>query len=161
MCAPPWTSIANWRRVQADLEETLGAVIDINLQDGFEFKIGDASPLEGEGPEGALRYTVTARLAGKIFEQLKLDVNLTSEDPRPVEIVEVKRNPFALIGERPLKAADNFACPAARREVTRLHAPVCGRLKLSPERPIRHARHRTGSCRGPAGLHPPVDKRLR
>ncbi len=93
----------NWRRVQAELEETLDAVIDINLDDGFEFEIGDARPLEGEGPEGALRYTVTARLAGKIFEQLKLDVNLTTEDPRPVEIIEVKRNPFAFVGKDPLR----------------------------------------------------------
>jgi hypothetical protein len=55
------------------------------------------------GPEGALRYSVTARLAGKVFEQLKLDINHTTKDPRPVEIVEVKRNPFAFIGEAPLK----------------------------------------------------------
>jgi hypothetical protein len=89
--------------VQAELEETLDAVIDIDLGDGFEFEIRDATPLEGEGPEGALRYSVTARLAGKVFEQLKLDINHTNEDPRPVEIVEVKRNPFAFIGEAPLK----------------------------------------------------------
>jgi hypothetical protein len=40
----------NWLRVQAELEETLDAVIDIDLGDGFEFEIGDATPLEGEGP---------------------------------------------------------------------------------------------------------------
>lgn len=94
---------ANWRRVQAELEETLDAVIDTDLGDSFEFEIGDAAPLEGEGPEGALRYSVTARLAGKVFEKLKLDINLTTEDPRPVELVEVKRNPFAFIRELPLK----------------------------------------------------------
>lgn len=93
----------NWRQVQAELEKTLDAVIDTDLDDGFEFEIGDPRPLEGEGPEGALRYTVTARLAGKVFEQLKLDINLTTQDPRPVEIVEVKRNPFAFIGEGALR----------------------------------------------------------
>ncbi|MFN2488278.1 MAG: nucleotidyl transferase AbiEii/AbiGii toxin family protein [Actinomycetota bacterium] len=94
---------ANWRRVQAELEEILDGVIDTDLGDGFEFEIGDATALEGEGPEGAFPYTVTARLAGRIFEKLKLDVNLTIEDPRPVEIVGIKRNPFAFIGEVPLK----------------------------------------------------------
>ena len=34
---------ANWRRVQAELEEALDAVIDIDLGDGFEFEIGDAT----------------------------------------------------------------------------------------------------------------------
>jgi len=94
---------ANWRMVKAELEETIDAVIDTDLEDGFVFEIGDPVALEGEGPEGALRYSVTARLAGKVFEQLKLDINLTNEDPRPVEIVEIKRNPFAFIGELPLK----------------------------------------------------------
>lgn len=94
---------ANWRGLQRELDETLDALIDADLGDGFEFEIGVARPLEGEGPEGALRYTVTARLAGKLFEQLRLDINLTIEDPRPVEIVELKRNPFAFAGEAPLR----------------------------------------------------------
>lgn len=94
---------ANWRTLKVELEDTLDAVIDADLGEGFEFEIGEPTVLEGEGPEGALRYSVTVRLAGKVFEQLKLDVNLTTDDPRPVEVVEVKRNPFAFIGEEPLK----------------------------------------------------------
>lgn len=58
---------ANWRLVRSKLEETLDTLIDTDLEDGFEFEIGDASPLRGEGPEGGLRHSVTARLAGKVF----------------------------------------------------------------------------------------------
>jgi hypothetical protein len=94
---------AYWRRVQAELEEALDIVIDTDHGDGFEFEIGDATVLVGEGPEGAFRYTVTARLAGRVFEQLKLDINLTTVDPRPVEIIEAKRNPFAFLREEPLR----------------------------------------------------------
>lgn len=47
---------ANWRRMKAELDETLDAV-NADLKDGFEFEIGDAATLEGKGPEGALAPT--------------------------------------------------------------------------------------------------------
>lgn len=46
---------------------------------------------------------MTARVEDRTFEQLHMDVNLVGlNDPRPVELVNVQRNPFAFISEPPL-----------------------------------------------------------
>lgn len=43
---------------------------------------------------------MTATLDGRVFEQLSLDINvLNPGDRRPIEMVTVRRNPFAFIGE--------------------------------------------------------------
>jgi hypothetical protein len=66
--------------------------------------VGDARPLHGEGAEGALRYSVNARIDGRIFEEMSLDVNLIDpRDARPVELVVVQRNPFEFVGEPSLE----------------------------------------------------------
>lgn len=81
---------ANWRASVDDLDEALTAIEALDLDDWFSFEIGDARPLQGEGEEGALRYPVTARLDGRTFDQLHMDVNLVGRtDPRPVELVKL------------------------------------------------------------------------
>lgn len=95
---------ANWRGSVGDLDDALTAIEALDLHDWFSFEIGDARPLQGEGEEGALRYPVTARLDGRTFDQLHIDVNLVGlTDPRPVELVRAQRNPFAFIAEPPLE----------------------------------------------------------
>lgn len=90
----------NWRATYQELEDTLTQVEDLDLNDWFIFQIDDARPLQGEGEAGALRYPITARLDGRIFEQLSLDANIVNpKDPRPVEQVTVQRNPFQFIDE--------------------------------------------------------------
>jgi hypothetical protein len=78
----------------------------------------------------------------RLFEQLKLDINLTTEDPRPVEIVEVKSNPFAFM-EGALRLP-MISSAQQLAEKLRAYSQVCSRRELSPERHIRHARDRTG-----------------
>ena len=91
---------ANWRATRQELEETLTAVTDLDLDDWFTCEIGDGRKLVGEGEEGALRYPVTIKLDGRIFEQLSLDVNVVGpQDPRPLELVRVPRNPFEFVSE--------------------------------------------------------------
>lgn len=91
---------ANWRSSRAELDEVLDAVESASRGDWFEFRVGDGRRLQGEGDEGAVRFPVTAILDGRVFEKLSLDVNIVSaDDARPIELVTVKRNPFAFIGE--------------------------------------------------------------
>ncbi len=94
----------NWRATRHELDETLLAVEDLDLADWFQFRVGDARDLQGEGEQGALRYPVSARLDGRLFEQLSLDVNVVGpHDSRPVDVVELRRNLFAFVDEPPLK----------------------------------------------------------
>ena len=75
-------------------------VEELDLNDWFDFVIGDGRPLQGEGAGGALRYSVTASVAGRTFEQLSLDVNVVDPlDTRPIDLVVVQRNPFEFVGE--------------------------------------------------------------
>lgn len=95
---------ANWRATRRELEDTLSAVEDLDLGDWFNFRIGDAHLLQGEGEHGALRYAVSATLDGRVFEHVSLDVNIVGPtDLRPIEIVRSRRNPFAFIDEPPLE----------------------------------------------------------
>lgn len=94
----------NWRTQQDELETILSAVEDLDLHDWFRFEVLDPRSLQGEGEAGGLRYPVTARLDGRLFEQLTLDINLVgTDDPRPIELVTGLRNPFAFIDEPPLR----------------------------------------------------------
>jgi hypothetical protein len=94
----------NWRADRTELDDILTAVEDLDLYDWFSFEIADPRRLQGETEPGALRYPVTARLAGRLFEQLSLDVNIVgTDDPRPIEIVTAQRNPFAFVDEPPLQ----------------------------------------------------------
>ncbi len=61
-----------------------------DLGDHFEFTIGQGRRIEGEGPDNGLRFPVTARLASRIFEQIRLDVNIMTEDPRPIEDITLR-----------------------------------------------------------------------
>lgn len=95
---------ANWRATLEELENLLSIVEELDLGDWFSFQIGDGRPLRGEGEHHALRYPATARLAGRVFEQLTIDLNLVgSHDSRSPELVRFKHNAFAFVGEPPLE----------------------------------------------------------
>ncbi|MGH8933555.1 MAG: nucleotidyl transferase AbiEii/AbiGii toxin family protein [Egibacteraceae bacterium] len=87
----------NWRRTRQDLDDVIESVVDTDLDDFFEFEVERSRELDAESPEGGIRYPVTARLGGREFERLQLDVNLVPDDPRPFEHV-LLRNPFAFAG---------------------------------------------------------------
>jgi hypothetical protein len=111
---------ANWRATAEELEQVLSAVEELDLQDWFEFEIGDARPLRGEGEDGALRYRVTGRLGGRVFEQLGLDLNVVgSTDSRAAELVQFTRNPFDFVGEPALVVP---AITPAHQLAEKLHA---------------------------------------
>jgi hypothetical protein len=112
---------ANWRAARLDLEDTLSLVEELDLDDWFGFTVGDARPLQGEGEEGALRYSVNAMMDGRVFEQVSLDVNLIDpRDTRPTELVVVQRNPFEFIGE-PSLDPDGDSGTAVGGKTARLH----------------------------------------
>lgn len=87
---------ATWRIDQAAVRETLEDAAELDLSDGLEFLVGDPRSLRAEGPEGGLRLPIDARMAGRRFEQLRVDLNLMPGDPRPVEFVEL-RNLFDML----------------------------------------------------------------
>lgn len=120
---------ANWRRVQAELEETLDAVIDIDLGDGFEFEIGDATIMEGEGPEGC------SSLHGHSAPR-RQDIRAAQTGHKPhdrrSEAGRDRRSQtqsLRLHGGGCAETADDLACPTTRREAARLLAPVRSRCK--------------------------------
>ena len=90
----------------------------LDLDDYLQFFIGQPAPIQGEGPEGGLRFPVEARLAGRLFESLRLDINLLPGDPRPVETVEL-RNLFDFAD---LAAVAVPAIPPAQQLAEKLHA---------------------------------------
>jgi predicted nucleotidyltransferase component of viral defense system len=109
---------ANWGATLEELEETLdrGAVLD--LRDGFSFQIGRARPLEGETASGAFRFPVVAVLAGREFERLNLDINLTPTDRRPVDEVRLRD----LLEFADLPAPVVPAIPLAQQLAEKIHA---------------------------------------
>jgi predicted nucleotidyltransferase component of viral defense system len=81
---------ATWRADREQLRDMLDRACAQDLGDHFEFTIGQGRRIEGEGPDNGLRFPVTARLASRIFEQIRLDVNIMTEDPRPIEDVTLR-----------------------------------------------------------------------
>ncbi len=81
---------ATWRADREQLRDMLDHASAQDLGDHFEFTIGQGRRIEGEGPDNGLRFPVTARLASRIFEQIRLDVNIMTEDPRPIEDITLR-----------------------------------------------------------------------
>lgn len=109
---------ATWRIATAMLETTLEDAAETELGDHFEFLIGRGRQIQAEGPEGGLRFPIRCLVAGKPFEALRLDVNLVSGDPRPLDHVEL-RNLFDFAALPPV------VVPAVRVEqqlAEKLHA---------------------------------------
>ena len=109
---------ATWRAGEQTLHDMLDRACALDLKDSFEFIIARGKPIRAEGPEGGLRFSVTARIASKVFEVLRLDVNLVDHDPRPVEEITL-RNLLDFAGIMPVKV------PAIRSEqqlAEKLHA---------------------------------------
>ena len=69
----------------------------INLADGFEFTIGQASLDLDAAPYGGARFTVLAQMAGRQFAQFHLDVSSGDVLREPYEILE-GRDWFGFIG---------------------------------------------------------------
>jgi hypothetical protein len=87
---------------------------------GLPSRLGDGRTLRGEGEDGALRYAITVRIDGRIFDQVSLDINVVGpNDPRPAELVRFTRNPFEFVGEVPLEIP---MVPLAHQLAEKLHA---------------------------------------
>jgi hypothetical protein len=109
---------ATWRTDEQTLYDMLDRASVLDLNDNFEFIIGRGKRIQAEGPQGGLRFPVTARMASKEFEALRLDVNLVDHDPRPIEEVTL-RNLLDFAGISPVTV------PAIRPEqqlAEKLHA---------------------------------------
>jgi len=78
-----------WRTDATQLRATLDQAARTDLGDHFHFLIGSPAGLGGEGPEGGLRFPIQSRLAGRVFEPIRLDINLPPDDPRPVETLHL------------------------------------------------------------------------
>lgn len=109
---------ATWRDRASHLTSMLERAAAINLDDHFAFIIGEGIPIRAEGPEGGLRFPVESRVGGRVFEALRLDVNVLPGDQRPVDQVEL-RNLFDFAG---LPAVVVPAIPAAQQLAEKLHA---------------------------------------
>lgn len=81
---------ATWRTTMPQLQAMLDDAAEANLDDHFEFMIGQGRPIQAEGAEGGLRFPVRCLLAGRPFETLRLDLNLVPRDPRPLDRVELR-----------------------------------------------------------------------
>jgi Nucleotidyl transferase AbiEii toxin, Type IV TA system len=87
----------------------LDSASQLDLDDDFEFTIGAGRRFRGETGEGGIRFPVTARVATKLFENVRLDVNVVTDDPRPTDEVTL-RNLLDFIG------APAVVVPAIRTE---------------------------------------------
>jgi len=99
---------ATWRADQRHLRAMLDNASMMDLEDHFEFTIGQSRAIRGEGPEGGFRFPVVARPASRTFENLRIDVNIVPEDPRPTEKMTLRN----------LSASRLFlllSCPQLRR----------------------------------------------
>ncbi len=81
---------ATWRIAATGLQTMLEDAAEIDLEDHFEFLIGQGRGIQAEGSEGGLRFPVRCLLASRPFETLRLDINLVSGDPRPLDHVELR-----------------------------------------------------------------------
>lgn len=76
---------ATWRTDANQVHAVLTTAVGLDLGDHFQFLLAPPANMRGEGPEGAIRFPIQARLAGRMFEPLHLDLNLVPGDTRPVE----------------------------------------------------------------------------
>ena len=109
---------ATWRASRSQLGGMLDRAAGLNLADYFEFTVGQGRTIQGEGAEGGVTFPVTARLASKMFENMRIDVNIVAGDPRPVEMITL-RNLMDFAGVPPV------VVPAIRPEqqlAEKLHA---------------------------------------
>ena len=79
-----------WRAGTRELTVWLERAAAVDLGDHFEFFLGEPRAIQAEGPEGGLRFAVQARVAGRLFERIRLDVNVVVDDPRPVEVLALR-----------------------------------------------------------------------
>lgn len=111
---------ATWRGELGQLRDVLEDAATLDLGDYFEFIIGRGQPIRAEGPEGGIRFPVQSRLAGRLFERIRLDVSLVAGDDRPTDMVQL-RDLFAFAGLPPV------VVPAVRPDqqlAEKLHAYV-------------------------------------
>ncbi|MDQ1292914.1 MAG: hypothetical protein QG608_795 [Actinomycetota bacterium] len=79
-----------WRAGTRELTLWLEQAAAVDLGDHFEFFLGEPRTIQAEGPEGGFRFAVQARVAGRLFERIRLDVNVVLDDPRPVEVLALR-----------------------------------------------------------------------
>jgi hypothetical protein len=60
----------------------------IQLNDYFEFVVGEPRAELDGAPEGGSRYPVEARMDGRVFARFHVDIGIGDEVMEPVEVVE-------------------------------------------------------------------------
>lgn len=109
---------ATWRTDANQLQAVLTTAVGLDLGDHFQFLLAPPTSMRGEGPEGVVRFPVQARLAGRLFEPLHLDLNLVPGDTRPIEKLAL-HNLFDFAG---LPAVIVPAVGPAQQLAEKLHA---------------------------------------
>jgi hypothetical protein len=70
------------------IRSLLGRAADVDLQDGFDFTVGEATMDLEAAPYGGSRYPVEAQMAGRRFANFHLDVSAGDVLREPFEILE-------------------------------------------------------------------------
>lgn len=109
-----------WRAGPAELTRAVEQAAEVDVGDHFGFLVGEPRRLPAEVSEAGLRFPVIARLAGRTFDRVRLDVNIVADDPRPVEKVSL-RNLFDFAGLEPVTVP---AVTPAQQLAEKLHAYV-------------------------------------
>ncbi len=73
---------------EVSIRSLLGRAAGVELQDGFEFTVGEATMDLEAAPYGGSRYPVEAQMAGRRFAMFHLDVSAGDVLREPFEILE-------------------------------------------------------------------------
>lgn len=79
-----------WRADSELLTPVVEEATELDLGDHFDFVLGEPRRMPAEVAEAGLRFPIIARLAGRTFDRVRLDANIVSNDPRPVEDVSLR-----------------------------------------------------------------------
>jgi hypothetical protein len=91
---------------------------DLDLNDGFQFLIGQPRKDPIKAPYGGVRCSVEARVAGRVFEQFSLDIGLGDAVSEPPDWVERSALP-GFAGIRPARVA---LYPVVQQIAEKVHA---------------------------------------
>jgi hypothetical protein len=111
---------ATWRLARRQFAGYLADACNLDMGDGFGFRMAGQSQLDTDSPEGGERFTFAVTLAGRIFEQaITVDINYMPGDHRPVEWIQLAVPPTAELGLGPVNLP---AIPIAQQLAEKLHA---------------------------------------
>jgi predicted nucleotidyltransferase component of viral defense system len=109
---------ATWRESGEAFGAFLEQAVELDLEDYFTFEVAEPRHLEAETGEGGFRYSVLARVDGREFERLQLDINFVVQDPRPIEQLQLRD----LLGFAEIEPPQIPVVPVAQHLAEKLHA---------------------------------------